>query len=329
MQEYSSAHYQQDVMEEMARQHEVFFYGPGFPFYDPEDKIEDVISKSPFLKPDLICVGHSWLGDSTKKDLLFNTSIFLENIKLPKAIFLNKEYVLLNEKLDFIQRNKIDFVFSHHHKIKQLAGEKNGRFLFLPFAANPKQFYDRQLKKDFDIVFTGMIINSEHPMHPFRLLVQKKLFHCLGEIWIQKRKKYSNRNIFWQSVPGTQILKKINSYIHPSPKLSFEDYSILLNRSRTCLNSPSTLEIISPRYFECMMSKCIVLCQDSDANVGLFTDGLNCLTVKNDLADFDQKLDVALDSTESSKIVDRAYSDAMAFHTWGNRIQQFTMELIK
>lgn len=49
-------------MDELAKQAEVFFYGPGFPLYNPDDDIYEVIAKSG-MKPDFIVFGHSWLID--------------------------------------------------------------------------------------------------------------------------------------------------------------------------------------------------------------------------------------------------------------------------
>ncbi len=326
---YTGAHYQQDVIEEMDRQHEVFFYGPGFPLYDPEDEIEDVISKAPFSKPDLICVGHSWLGDDLAKGIHIHQDLNLQNTQIPKAIFLNKEYVLLKEKIGFINENRIEFVFSHHHRIREFTKDFKFQSIFLPFAADPERFRDQKLPKDYDLVFTGMIINGEHPMQPFRLMVQKKLFNSLGEIRFSPKRKYRNMRFFWQSVPSTPNLKKLNSIIHKEKWLNNTQYSELLNRSRVCLNSPSTLDIISPRYFECMMSKCLVLCQKSEANEGIFLNGHNCLTVRSDLSNFDDQLRIALDDAQSSTIIEQAYLESRQMHTWKNRIKQFTYQIAK
>ena len=43
---YQSASYQQDVMDELSKQANVVFYGPGFNGYDIEDSIDDVLDKT-------------------------------------------------------------------------------------------------------------------------------------------------------------------------------------------------------------------------------------------------------------------------------------------
>ena len=63
MKYYVSASYQQDVMDELTRQAQVYFYGPGFNSYDIKDSIDDVLAKIPF-DPDVIILGHAWLNDT-------------------------------------------------------------------------------------------------------------------------------------------------------------------------------------------------------------------------------------------------------------------------
>ena len=50
-----SAIIQQDVMDELARIADVYFYGPGFPNYNINDDIYEIIAKSSF-KPDIIAL---------------------------------------------------------------------------------------------------------------------------------------------------------------------------------------------------------------------------------------------------------------------------------
>ena len=44
---YQSASYQQDVMDELSKQAQTFFYGPGFSGYDTNDSIDDVLANFP------------------------------------------------------------------------------------------------------------------------------------------------------------------------------------------------------------------------------------------------------------------------------------------
>ena len=68
MEDYHAASYQQDVMKEMSRQAQVYFYGPGFKGYDLNDSIDQVLAKVPF-EPYAIVLGHSWLNDKEESEV--------------------------------------------------------------------------------------------------------------------------------------------------------------------------------------------------------------------------------------------------------------------
>lgn len=319
-------------MEEMARQHEVFFYGPGFPFYDPEDKIEDVISKSPFLKPDLICVGHSWLGDNKDHGIHVHQQLNLTNTTIPKVMFLNKEYVLLNEKLKFVNDNDICCVFSHLHNICEFVhNNKKAEFIFWPFAANDKVFHRRNLEKKYDLCFTGVLRNRIHSQTQvdFRIQVQRKLFYTIGELKLCKRRRVRKLDIYWDGIPANDVARKINDLLRKPKRLSITDYSLLLNQSKICLCSLSPMGLISPRYFEAMASACLVLCPDTIEHRYHFQDGFNCIMVKPDLSNFYDRFEFAINSEAVSGIIQNAYTDVMKNHTWRVRIEQFTQSVVK
>ncbi|MGI6259090.1 MAG: glycosyltransferase family protein [Anaerolineaceae bacterium] len=327
---YTGAHYQQDVIEEMDRQHEVFFYGPGFPHYDPEDKIDDVISKAPFSKPDLICVGHSWLGDDATKGIHIHQDLNLQNTQIPKVMILNKEYVLLKEKLDFVRNNDVQVVFSHLHNIQDYAEEsERTKFIFWPFAANHHTFYDRNLPKKYDLSFTGVLRNRyySHTQEDFRIRVQKELFYCIDEFRIVKKWKYRNLDFYWRGVPTSSRARRLDQRIHSGKPLDVHAYAELLNQSSACLCSLSPLGLISPRYFESMASKCIVLCPMTSEHKYHFKDGFNCVMVNNDLSDFKEKLLFAIDVDSTSGIRENAFIDVMHNHTWSVRVNQFTKDI--
>ena len=326
MDNYRGAHYQRDVYNELSHQHDVYIYGPGNQGFDVEDDLNMVVKKSNFGKPDLICVGHSWLNDNVDMPLTVQSKIDLIDSPYPTVMIINKEYVRLDEKLDFIKENGIKLVFSHIHTINEIAKIEGTKFIFWPFAVKHKNFYDQKLNKTFDLTFTGMLINGEHQMDDFRLRIQRKLFYTCGELRFFKKPRYRKFRIYWNGQPSTAKLKKIQKSISAYKWLNTEEYSQLLNRSRACLNTLSTMDIISPRYFESMACKCIVLCQESEQYGNLFTDNVNCLMVRNDLSNFDEQLSKCMDNQQSQRIADNAYKYVMENHTWEIRIKEFISE---
>ena len=117
MEKYEAASYQNDVINSFKYESNLYLYGPGFINYNIEDDIREIIAKSSFV-PDLIILGHSWLGDKDSIDIDFHPNLKINTVKVPKFAILNKEYVNLNEKLNYIKKNKFDFCFTHHHDIE-------------------------------------------------------------------------------------------------------------------------------------------------------------------------------------------------------------------
>ena len=110
---YRSASYQQDVMDELAHQAQVHFYGPGFSEYDVNDSINDVLDKVPF-EPDFIILGHAWLNDKDGAEVDPHPKLQLAKTAIPKIAILNKEYTNLSAKLNYFKKNQFDMGFTHH-----------------------------------------------------------------------------------------------------------------------------------------------------------------------------------------------------------------------
>lgn len=331
MSEYTAAHYQQDVVEELANQHRVFLYGPGFESYSQNDTIRDVIAKSPFDRPDIICIGHAWLEDNPAKPIEIHPHLDLSSYNHPKVMILNKEYTNLERKLAYIKENKISLVFSHLKNINLVVKDYYAKFVFWPFAANHKKFFDYRLPKIYDLTFTGILRNPHFPdmQSDFRVRVQKQLFYCVGDLKIQKRIQHMKLRLYWQARPVSKWANRMNPYISKVVDLSVSEYAKLLNRSRICLNSLSPMDLISPRYFESMATRCLVLCQESHLYEGLFEVDKHCITIKDDLSDFRQKLDYCLNETDAiSDVIENAYQHVLAHHTWKKRIEQFSENIL-
>ena len=134
---YKSASYQQDVIEELSRQANVYCYGPGYPEYSAQDSIVDIVARLS-ERPDCIVLGHSWLSDRDGQEVDPHGRLNLRKINVMKVAILNKEYVNLNQKLQFIKKNGFDLAFSHHHDVDAYLKQTGVRFYFLPFGFNTR-----------------------------------------------------------------------------------------------------------------------------------------------------------------------------------------------
>lgn len=328
MSRYAGAFYQQDVMDEIARQHNVFFYGPGFPQYDENHTLQAIL-KMPATKPDIIIVGHTWLSDTPgATQITLSPSVDLSGTKIPKIILLNKEYVNLDKKLAYIKEQKFNLVFTHHHDAERYRKATGTPTHFLPFAVNMRRFvYSPAIPKDIDLFFSGILQNPYAPeVHDdIRIRIQKLLFHSLGQAYIKKRAKASRLALYWHT-QATQLPDRIlNRAIHGQEKLSDEDYVRMLNRSRLCLNSLSPMNLVGTRYFESMAMRSLVLCPESKHYNGLFSSGKHYVTFKDDLSDFIEKaLHFTQHSAERNTITDAAFEHARDNHTWKHRVRHIT-----
>src|SRR5262245_50223287 len=111
---YQGAGYQHDVMQELARQADVYFYGPGFSPYHAGDSLAQVVAKAGFV-PDWIVCGHAWLEDRPGAPVERFGHIDLSGTDIPRAAILNKEYTNLAAKLQWIRGAGMSLLFTHHH----------------------------------------------------------------------------------------------------------------------------------------------------------------------------------------------------------------------
>ncbi len=326
MENYGAAFYQQDVIDKLKKRHEVFLYGPGYSYYNRNDTIVDVISISSFDKPDLICIGHSWLSDHPNKELNCHHKIRLRKLSIAKVMILNKEYSRLDEKLNYIKSEGIDLVFTHHHSVEKYEKSTGVKFIFWPFAVNHERFKDYGFEKEYDLIFTGLLRNPTWPntQSDIRIKVQNKLFYTLGELRLIRRYRYREYKIFWRGQPASRKVAKLNRFLHRESRLPPSEYSKLLNKGKICFNALSPLELVGTRYYEAMASKCLVFCQRSSLYKGLFKEGKHFVTFSEDLSDFDGKLSYYLENKSiRQEIENSAYKHVLKCHTWKKRILQF------
>ena len=116
LEQYKAANYQLEFLKALSKKKSLFVYGPGYPYFDKKKNLSDIINLyGPF---DTIFVGHAWLNDGKNKKIDPWANSGLSKLKINKFIFLNKEYVNLNKKLNWIKENNFQCVFSHYQNCK-------------------------------------------------------------------------------------------------------------------------------------------------------------------------------------------------------------------
>ena len=321
--QYVSSSYQQDVIDELSNNCNLYNYGPGYRDFNIEDNIEDIIVKSNF-RPDAIIFGHNWLSDNDRSaNISLMDNLNLENLNIPKILIINKEYANLKRKLEYIKNIKFDFILSHHHEIEKYIEQTNLKFIFWPFACHKERFLADNEKKNIDLFFSGVLQNQyKHAFQStFRLNCLRQIYYTVFDQPILKKKKFKNYNVVWNSVPrtfGGRILKKV----FRERLFDYDQYAKFIKSSKTVINSPSPVGLISPRYFECMLSKSLIFCENSNLYKNIFKkDFFIFLNEKGN--DLDEKLNFYLNNmSEYNNKIEEAFNEVLLNHTWKNRIDK-------
>lgn len=324
--EYASGYYHHDINKAFMKKGNCYLYGEGYPKYNKNDTIQDVIAKSPFDKEEinLIVVGTSWEEqDPNIEESDPHPNINLGKVNIPKVFFLNKEYKKLDKKLEYAKKTRFDVVCTVHHSWEEWARKTGLSFLHLPFAADPGRFKDYGLPKKYDFGFTGGLHRSHTDIRyriKCRLFRNSEIKSNVGMAAIFNRnpiqEEFKEYRIYWAEWGARSLLGK--SLLPTGIK-----YARFLNSFRAFLSTPSALGYIGTRYFECMATKTLLFCPKSEHYNDMFRDGYNCMMFKKDLSDFAEKLhNILSDDNQRRMIIENAHQDFTSKHTYEKRIEK-------
>jgi hypothetical protein len=323
---YVSGYYHHDINKALINRSNCYLYGEGYPGYNEDDTIQDVIAKSPFGKEEvnLIVVGTSWEKeepDTQESDP--HPNINLSKLNIPKVFFLNKEYKKLDKKLEYITKNRFDLICTAHHDWRKWAMKTGLNFLHLPFAADPDRFKDYGLPLKYDIGFAGSLHRDQADIRyriKCRLFKNPDIKSNVDITALFKKnpvqEEFRQYRIYWAEWGARRF--PWESLLPFGTK-----YARFLNSFKAFLSTPSAFGLIGTRYFECMATKTLVFCPESEYYDDMFRDGYNCVMFKEDLSDFTEKLYYVLrDDSERQTIIENAHHDFINNHTYDKRIEK-------
>jgi len=324
VEKYSAAMYQQDVINEFKQQTTVECYGPGFPNFNPNDTLNQVLTKLG-SDLDLIVIGHAWLNDTEGRVVDPQSSIKLNQTTLPKFAILNKEYTNLTAKLNYFIQAGVDVIFSHHHEIDRYRSATGIECVFWPFAFDGRRYLEFRGNKTIDLAFSGILQNQNilAMQSDIRVRIMKKIFYCIGDVPLQKKSAYRNMAIVFNPIARSRVSYCLAAALRKRQYLDIDRYLMLQQSAKVVLNTLSPLGLISPRYFESMASKSVVFCESSDIYKNIFPEGV-MVSFNPDLSDFEERLMSLLTAPEElENISARAYELVVKEHTWECRIKSF------
>ena len=316
-------HVYQAVLDEFENQAVVYIYGPGRPNFSTNDTIANVLSKAPF-NPDFLVFTHQWLID-TEGDPAVDPqpALQLQEARHPKICILNKEYVNLENKLNYLKTNRFDLVFTHHHQANSFSKKCGIPFIFLPLGYNHRVFFsDTTNSKPIDLLFSGILQNSNIGVQSnLRRRIMEKLFFCVGDIPIKKKKPVKSMKIFWNGQPRSSLQRYIARQMGIGKVIPIYDYVDIQGQSKITLNALSPSGLVSSRHMESMAMRSLVFAEESDRYQDIFPENL-LVTYKADLSDFLEKLEYyLLNDDKRTEITENAYKHVINNHTWEYRVK--------
>lgn len=301
-------------------------YGPGFPNYNNNDRIEDVFRKT--FRPDVLIFGTGW-ADFEKVRPTYHPNINVAHITdIPKALIIGKPYKYMTAKKQFIVDNKLDVVFTQAFCHKEWEEEIGVRFERIHYGADETVFKDYGVDKIYDIGFTGNL----HDTNKYKTDGEKK---GLSKEWLYPDLMGPGFNNI--RVKAINELKKpeyddykkyipIKGAIGESIKTKeFQgvEYAQLIGKSKIWICTTSSMKTVTPRCFETMACGTLVFCNECDSYEGIIEPGVNCITFKDDLSDLKEKIDYYLNNgDELKKITQNAYTYFINNCTWSHRVNQ-------
>ncbi len=284
--------YYGDLYRELRLIHNVYVY------QGPIVHINDVLSRYNNIDCLIFDLGYFAQKDSN----VFKQIPGLKELSIPKVAHFSKPQTLLREKLEFCNVNNFDLFVDSNNTCKSYSKIANCVPMRLPYVASAEQFYPRPVEKIYDLGFSGTLrmITPEGkvkgPTRDIRYRIQDKI--------LEKKSSY---DLFW------------NIHNSSSDRISsIEEYALKINQSKIWLSTTGPIFDISPRYFEVMLSKTLLFCNNMpDVYEDLFEDGVNCVMYENDLSDFLEKLNYYLNNDiERNEIIERAYKTSVDTYTW-------------
>jgi spore maturation protein CgeB len=239
---------------------------------------------------------------------------------IPRALFLNKEYVNLEPKLAWVRGAGVSLAFSHHHGAARLGERAGVPAVFIPFAADHRRFFPSEGAKAWDLAFSGVLQNpNEGVQSDLRVRVMRRLFECEGDVPVAARPWCAKYKVFFNALPRAEEERGRAGVLGPYRPLDDDEYAALVRSSRVFLCTRSPADLVSPRYFECLASGTMVLAEASPAHAAVFPEGV--LEEFRHEEEFEAKLVGALESGAWKEAAERGRREFLARHTWEHRVR--------
>jgi len=294
-----------------------FGYGEEISKFDPIEYWKEIhkLSKS----CDCVLLGHHWLGDHPFKNIIPIGGEEVGEIKIPVYAFLNKEYVRIQDKLNYFKKVGVRKIFSHCSIAGQLTQDNffHNMIHFIPFAIMPN--FSQITRKKIDLFFSGIVRNPFHYCkdQALRIEVENELFSKFLRVRLfPKKHKYK---IFWNGidVKNNRLINKLNGY----RRLGHQEYSQLMSYSKSVFCTIS-MNLITPRFYESVSSGCHIIAPRNE----MYKDSEH---LQDAIIELDEPSNIREKIESAQKPIDKDLADFFRNeHTYDKRVERI-FQLIK
>jgi hypothetical protein len=222
------------------------------------------------------------------------------------------------EKGNTLNRNKNIINLTSMVSLNFLRKKYFNNLIHFPYSFYPELFKDYGLEKIYDIGMSGALHSSDKYPDDSFCEEEKDIRERAKNILISLKSKYK---IFIQSSDIFQE-SRINTDI---------EYAKTINSSKIWLAFNSAYSDIPSRHFQIPASKTLLFCneQKHEEFTKIFKNGINCVYIKNDLSDLEEKINFySTNKNKYEEIVENGYQEFHKKHTNVERAKQL-IEIIK
>ena len=278
-------------------------------------------------KVDYIIFGVNYFGQKKPFDpncLDHGNIIGLKECIIPTIALISKEGQYTEQKYNWIKENNFNLVLTQHWNTSLIQEKCNTAVKRIQTCAfDPTIFYPQNLEHIYDVGFTGSLhfggkITEQHNflgndpnfMDRIETDLRPKMVDIIKKMNIKlflKEHKVENNK------PNFPYIKDI------------QEYAKTITQTKIWLTTIGPASHMSTRFFEVIGSKTLLLCNEIDPIVteGILENGKHCVMFKNDLSDFEEKINYYLNhEDERLKIVEEGYRFFLEYHTWEKRAEE-------
>lgn len=295
----------------VAALHQAKFFGKGYETFSRFSKsYQDIVKKTYGEEPFDILIASSFNPRTPNKDFDYSG---ISSIEAKKAIFLcdywSEAEPHFDEYVDFILRNKIDFIFSlFPQPLNNWGGSPIAdRLIYMPPTFDPSIFKDWSIEKRYDVGFLADGTVARSSFYPERYEIHQKLASADFEY-------------LWASHPGWGYHKK-------DAPLVGVNFSKAINSCRMFVTTGGIYKNPQPKIFEILASKALLLSDEpiNETDLGL-VDGVNYIKISADNI-LDKVHYFKRNPDELNSIAEAGYRLALSKHSCYARALDFRCKL--